>query len=653
MCGFCGFIDLNKQKDDTSYEIIRRMNDVIQHRGPDDEGFFTDQGHQLFFGHRRLSILDLSKSGSQPFVSQSGRMIIVFNGEIYNFQKIKNDIKGINWKSTSDTEVLIESIEQFGLKKTLQKLDGMFSFALWDRKSKKLYFARDRAGEKPLFYGFINNILFFGSELKSFLKHPKFENKINTPILNKYFSHGYIPTPFSIYKDIFKLSPGSFIEFDYEKISNFDFSFNENQYWSYKSVAESSINEQNKYSEQDYIDQLDLILNDSVKKQMIADVPLGAFLSGGVDSSLITAIMQKNSSIPIKTFTIGFKNQNFNEAPHAKKIADYLGTNHTEHYCSIGDAIDIIPKLSEMYDEPFADSSQIPTYLLSKLTRENVTVSLSGDAGDELFFGYTRYAVGLKIKRYLRFVPIPMRKIILKLLDNTPDFLLNSLVEVLMKMFSSLISRDHNYESVIKRLKDLLLISNDVDLYKSIITTWKETDNLLLNTYQDKNLFFDENYLSSSKYGFEKFMSSYDVSSYLNDDILVKVDKAAMAVSLETRIPFLSKNVIEFSTKIPDRYKFQNGKKKLILQKLLSKYIPQEMYDRPKMGFGLPINEWLKSELKDWTLDLLNEKNIKEQGILNYDVIMKKYNDHQLGIRSNEYYLWPILIFQQWMNNNK
>jgi len=652
MCGFCGFIDLNKQKNNNSSEIIRGMNNAICHRGPDDEGYFSDNEHQLFLGHRRLSILDLSKSGSQPFFSQSGRMIIVFNGEIYNYQEIKKEIKGIDWKSTSDTEVLLESIEQLGIKKTLEKIDGMFSFALWDQKTKKLYLARDRAGEKPLFYGFINNILFFGSELKSFLKHPMFEKKINISILKKYFSHGYIPTPFSIYDNIFKLSPGSYIEYDYYKLRDHDFTFKEIQYWSYKAVAENSFENNKQHSEKYYIDKLDFILNESIKKQMISDVPLGAFLSGGIDSSLVTAIMQKNSNIPVKTFTIGFKNQSFNEAPFAKEIASYLGTDHTEHYCSINDTIDVIPKLTDMYDEPFADSSQIPTYLLSKITRKNVTVSLSGDAGDELFFGYTRYAVGLKIRKYLNIIPASMRGIVLKLVDNTPDFLLKSLLDILMKIFSTLISNNHNHESVLKRLKDLLMISNDLELYMSIITTWKEKDDLLIYNNSTEKLFVDDNFLPSEKYGFQKFISSYDVSSYLNDDILVKVDRAAMAVSLETRVPFLSKEVIEFSTKIPDRFKFKNGKKKLILQKLLARYLPKEMYSRPKMGFGLPINDWLKSELKDWSYDLLNEKTIKEQGILNYNVVLQKFNDHQNNIRSNEYYLWPILIFQQWMKNN-
>ena len=653
MCGFCGFVDFNNQRDANSEKYIRLMNSSIHHRGPDDEGYFHDSQHQIFFGHKRLSILDLSKSGSQPFVSQSGRMVTVFNGEIYNFNEIKNQMKGFDWKSRSDTEVLIESVEKFGFEPALKKFDGMFAFALWDKKKKKLFLARDRAGEKPLYYGIINNILFFSSELKAITKHPSFKKEINTAILEKYFATGYIPAPFSIYKNIFKLSQGSYVEIDYDALQNKNFSITEKQYWSYKSIAKSLLKQDNLFSEEDYIDKLDSLINSAIKKQMISDVPLGAFLSGGIDSSLVTAIMQKNSNTPIKTFTIGFDIKDFNEAPFAKKIADYLGTDHTEHYCSVDDTINVIPQLPSMYDEPFADSSQIPTYLLSKLARESVTVSLSGDAGDELFFGYDRYIVGLKLQKIIGLIPKKLRSVVLKIFNNTPDFLLHSLLEIIKKLMGSMISEGHNVDSFKKRITHLLEISNDKDLYISIISKWKPNDKITLDNFGEQTIFADSNYLNSEEYGFNKFMTSYDISSYLADDILVKVDRASMAVSLETRIPFLSKDIIEFSMIIPDSYKYNNKRKKLILQNLLSKYIPAELFNRPKMGFGLPINKWLKSELKDWSLDLLNEKTINEQGILNYDVIMKKYHDHQNNIRSNEYYLWPVLIFQQWMQDNK
>lgn len=652
MCGFCGFIDLNNSKNPNSIAIMKSMNDAINHRGPDDEGFFIDHDYQIYLAHKRLSILDLSSSGVQPFHSYSDRFVIIFNGEIYNYQELKERITEINWKSTTDTEVLVEHIEKFGLDDTLNKIDGMYSFVLWDKHTKKLYFCRDRAGEKPLYYGVVNNILFFGSELKSFTKHPKFDKEINTQILQDYFANGYIPSPYSIYKNIFKLNPGSLIEIDYEKLQNKDFNFEQHQYWSYKTLAEKKLSIKNNLTEKEYIDRLDLLLNESVSRQMIADVPLGAFLSGGIDSSLITAVMQKQSSIPVKTFTIGFKNQEFNEAPFAKEIANFIGTDHTELYCTIQDAIDIIPKISTLYDEPFADSSQIPTFLLSRLAREHVTVSLSGDAGDELFFGYTRYAVALKVRNYLKFLPKSIRSISIQLLNNTPDFLLKPFLSIILKLFKSLLSKEHTTESVKQRISFLLSISGDIELYQSIITLWKNDDGLLLNENNPAEKFVDNNFLNPKNNNFQKFMTSYDIASYLNDDILVKVDRAAMGVSLETRIPLLSKDILEFSMTVPDKFKYNNGTKKLILHNLLSRYIPKELFERPKMGFGLPINHWIKYELRDWVEDLIDEKSIKDQGILNYNVIREKYNLHLQGIKSSEYYLWPILIFQQWLKDN-
>ena len=650
MCGYAGYINLSKNSSDDFNKIIKSMNDTIYHRGPDAEGFFKDTENQIFIGHRRLSIIDLSPSGIQPFHSQSGRYIIAFNGEIYNYLDLKNQIKGVEWKSTTDTEVLIESIEQFGIDKTLEKVDGMYSFALWDKKLKKLILCRDRAGEKPLYYGKINNNFLFGSELKAISKHPRFSKQINTEILDKYFQHGYIPTPFSIYKNIFKLSPGCYLEVDLDDLKSGTNEFKEKQYWSFKEIAQKAIKNHKELEELEYINTLDALLNKSVRRQMVSDVPLGAFLSGGIDSSLISAIMQNNSSNPIKTFTIGFTEDDFDEAPFAKKIANHIGSDHTEHYCSIKDTVDIIPNLTKMYDEPFADSSQIPTYLLSKITKQHVTVSLSGDAGDELFYGYSRYNITTKINGYLRLMPKNVRILALKIFNKTPKSIQLNVAKILLNLFSSYLSKQHDEKSVLKRINDLMSISSDENLYRQVVSIW-DKNSLVLNDNNIDKTFVDSNFLPSNEFGLKNFMTSFDVTSYLNDDILVKVDRASMAVSLESRIPLLSKSVMEFSMVIPNKYKYKNGTNKWILQQVLQKYVPSNLFNRPKMGFGIPINSWIRNELNDWTLDLLNEKKIKEQGILNFDVLQNKYNEHMAGIKSNEYYLWPVLIFQQWMED--
>ena len=649
MCGFTGFIDLSSPSTNC-IQSLNAMNNSIKHRGPDDHSIFNDKKNGVYIAHRRLSIIDLSTNGRQPFTSSSGRYVIAFNGEIYNYKELKNKILNINWKSTSDTEVLVEHIEIFGIEKTLEAVDGMFAFVLWDKKLKKMYLARDRAGEKPFFYGVNKKIFFYVLEFKSFTKHPNFIKQINEEILGFYFKRGFIPTPHSIYRGIKKLSPGSFIELNFSsKISNFK-KLKERSYWSYKNSFLKNRDLYKNISEKDCIDILDNKLNSAVKKQMISDVPLGAFLSGGIDSSLITSVMQKNSIDQVKTFTIGFHENRENEASHARKIAEHLNTDHTEHMLSYKDALNIIPNLSKYYDEPFADASAIPTYLLSQTTKEKVTVSLSGDAGDELFYGYSRYSVALKANKYLIIFPLPVRRLLSKTLLNCPNVILNPLMSIIKRSHSSLLNPKHSNQSLFKRINGLLNTKNIEDLYEKIVTLWSIDDNLLLRHLPSPELFVNSNTLSSVDYGNENYMMSYDFNSYLNDDILVKVDRATMAHSLESRIPFLSKEVLDFAISIPLQRKTDSNKNKIILSKLLNKYIPNKLFNRRKQGFGIPIHEWLKTYLRDWCLDLLNEDKIKSQGYLNYDAVMKKFKDHDSGTYDNGYQIYTVLMFQQWID---
>tara|TARA_B100001250_G_scaffold366737_1_gene348309 strand:- start:2244 stop:4193 length:1950 start_codon:yes stop_codon:yes gene_type:complete len=648
MCGICGFIDLKNSNDNIS--IIQNMNNKLGHRGPDAEGIWSKKDKGIYFGHKRLSILDLSTNGSQPFTSSSGRFTIIFNGEIYNFKDLKKSVN-INWKSSSDTEVLIESIESIGLHKTLDRVKGMFAFALWDNKKNELTLCRDRVGEKPLYYGLQNNILFFASELKAFKDHPNFKKEIDLVSLSKFFTYGYIPAPFSIYKDINKLLPGTYFKISYDELLKGDFqNISPQEYWSFTDRYHHLKNQSKNLTESDIIDELDLLLNNSVEMQMISDVPLGVFLSGGIDSSLITSMMQSHSQKPINTFTIGFENKEYNEAIYAKEISNFLKTNHHELYCSKKDILDTISKMPLVYDEPFADSSQIPTYLLCQLAKKNVTVSLSGDGGDELFYGYMRYSFTQEVWNKIKFIPSPLRSIISQLIYVTPTSTLNHLFFWIKFVVKSYQNNNKSIGMLLKRSYSLLRASSDERLYKILLSKWIEPNSFVLDSPNNISTYGELNRLESTKEGLPNHMMSFDALSYLPDDILVKVDRAAMGVSLETRVPLLDKDVIEFSMTIPHEIKGKN-EKKWILKKVLEKYLPNKLIDRPKMGFGIPLQDWIRSDLKDWSVNLLDESKIKNQGYLNYKDITKKFNQHLAGTHDWHAHLWEVLMFQQWLEN--
>ena len=637
MCGIAGFVEHGVSSDDL-LENINQMTACLTHRGPDSSDIWTDVSKGVALGHRRLSIIDLSPSGRQPMVSPSSRYVISYNGEIYNFIELRKELEkqGCCFKGTSDTEVIVTAIDMWGVNKAVSRFIGMFAFALWDQNECKLFLCRDRMGEKPLYYGNLPNTFIFASELKAIIKHPRFMRQINPDAVNLYTKNNYIKAPYTIYKDIYKLPPGTILEMSF---GSGDKKPLVQSYWSLAEVVRRGKADVLLYSEEEAADYLEKLLLESVSKQMISDVPLGAFLSGGVDSSLIVSLMQKNSVLPIQSFTVGFKEKNYNEAGYAKAVAAHLGTKHTELFVTSQDALNVIPRLPEIYDEPFADSSQIPTCLIAALTREHVTVSLSGDGGDELFAGYDRYRHLDMLWRRVGFSPI-RRECASRLISSLPigawqrlAFLFNRQIQGKEKLFG-----DKLY-----KLAQIIRADNPDDLYQLMITTWKESSHLL-NTKNNivKNDIPHEldDYLERAIY--------LDTVNYLPDDILVKVDRASMAASLETRVPFLDYRIVEFAWQLPLHFKIKEGRGKWLVRKVLDKYIPRNLIERPKSGFSVPIADWLRGPLKEWAGDFLNPGLLKEQGIFNPEPISRKWEEHQTGKRNWQYHLWNVLMFQSW-----
>ncbi len=649
MCGFSGFINKRgKYNKSESEKIIQNMMDAIIHRGPDDEGFWCDDKKGISLGHRRLSIVDLSSRGHQPMVDHSGRFVIAFNGEIYNHLSLRRDLKkdeiNVPWRGHSDTETLLACFDAWGVKNTIQRCTGMFAIALFDIKDSTMYLIRDRIGEKPLYYGMQNGVLLFASELKALKTHPSFQGNIDRNALSLQLKYSYIPTPHSIYKDIKKLEPGTIFKFQLNDSFHINSLQKPESYWSLKNVAEHAKFNQFAGSDLEAINALDKLLLESVKEQMEADVPLGAFLSGGIDSSLITSLMQAQSPKPIKTFSIGFGEEGYNEAKYAKQIANHLGTNHTELYVSPKEALNVIPKLSTLYDEPFSDSSQIPTYLVSQLTQQNVKVGLSGDAGDELFGGYNRYIWTSKVWNKIKYLPRPLKIFVSICMTSLPPSMWDTL---LSKAIDISLPGDK-----IHKLANMLPSNSLEDFYCNTISHWKFQPNIVIGATPSSNL--DSNMINCPNFeSFEERMMYLDTLNYLPDDILTKVDRASMGVSLEVRVPFLNHNVVEFAYRLPLSMKIRNGESKWILKQLLNKYIPRELSERPKMGFGVPIGEWLRGPLFEWAEELLDESRLKNEGIFYPRQIREKWDEHLSGRRNWQSYLWNILVFQLWFEEQK
>ncbi len=631
MCGIVGFWEITQStNEDKLRSMIEAMTDTIAHRGPNDSGIWVEPQSGISFGHRRLSIIDLSEAGHQPMLSPDGRYVLVYNGEIYNHHELRKELNhlGCHFQGSSDTEVLLHAIAQWGLRKTLPKLNGMFAFAIWDQQKKILMLARDRLGIKPLYYGWAGKTFLFGSELKALKKYPGFEAEINRDALSLFLKHCYVPAPLSIYSGIQKLQPGTLVEVSQATLPKVHIE----TWWSLREEIEKHQQSLFSGSYSQAVTTLDQLLSDAVKIRMEADVPLGAFLSGGIDSSLVVALMQKQSSQRVKTFTIGFEEEAYNEAGYAKQVSNHLKTDHTELFVTPQDALDVIPLLSSLYDEPFSDSSQIPTFLVSQLTQKSVTVSLSGDGGDELFCGYSRYFDYANAWKKLQRIPC------------------KSTLSWLCKLGKGVFQGSRFSQKFHNRSQQFSL-QNAAAVYQQLNVHWQPDEQTVIGTHQDESLFSDPDRWIDLADCREEWMW-LDAVTYLPDDILVKVDRASMGTSLEARVPLLDHRVVEFAWQLPFEYKVQAGKGKSILRDVLAQYIPREMIERPKKGFGVPIDSWLRGPLRDWAEALLDETRLKQEGFFQPKEIRRKWEEHLTKKCDWHYHLWDVLIFQAWLESN-
>jgi len=647
MCGIAGFLTPSRDASaENMHAMARSMADALQHRGPDDAGTWVDPSAGVGLGHRRLSVVDLSPLGHQPMQSASRRYVIVYNGEIYNFRSLREELTtlGHAFRSRSDTEVMLAAITQWGLYDALRRFNGMFAFALWDQQEHTLHLARDRFGEKPLYYGRFGGTLIFGSELKGLRAHPSFRNNIDRDALGLFMRYGYVPTPYCIYEGVRKLPAASVLTLSG---TNADSQRVPEPYWSLTDVALRSVGSPFQGSVEEAATELEDLLKDSVRLRLEADVPLGAFLSGGIDSSTVVALMQGQVTRPVRTFTIGFDEARYNEAEDAKKVAQHLGTDHTELYVSPAEAMAVIPRLSTLYDEPFADSSQIPTFLISSLARRHVTVSLSGDGGDELLAGYSRYLLGSGITRALLRSPRPVRNLIGRTLGALAPATWDRLFGQLGKLAPSIVAQ-RRMGSKIHRLAGLLTNGSANVAPASIMSIWDRPKSVVLGSTDAaesmSGLIADATNLDPTHR-----MMLADGLTYLPDDILVKVDRASMGVSLETRVPFLDHRVAEFCWRLPLSMKIRNGQQKWILRQVLDKHVPKSLIDRPKTGFAVPIGAWLRGPMRDWAEDLLTASSLRAQGFLNPDRVRPVWENHLSERENRQEQLWCALMFESWM----
>lgn len=656
MCGLTGFFSPAHLAENAA-EVARRMGDAITHRGPDDAGVWVDEAAGIALSHRRLSILDLSPAGHQPMASPGGRYVIVFNGEIYNHLELREALSGIAWRGHSDTETLLAAFEAWGIEATLKKCVGMFALALWNREMRTLTLARDRLGEKPLYYGWCGDVFLFGSELKALRAHPAWRGRINRNALSDYMRYGYVPLPHSIYQGIAKLPPGSWLTLAADTpvaAPQGYFPGTDSKlrgvspapifYWRARDAAQVGV--RHDLNDETAIDELDTLLRRAIGGQMLADVPLGAFLSGGVDSSTVVALMQVQSPRPVRTFTIGFDESGYDEAQHAKAVAAHLGTEHTALYLSAQDALDVIPRLPQMYDEPFGDSSQIPTYLVAAMARQHVTVALSGDGGDELFGGYNRYFWGRSIWRRIGTLPIPLRRMLGGMMTTLSPSTWDRLGGALPSRL-----RQPTLGDKIHKLASVIDVANPEALYQRLVSQHRESGSIVIGAgaSADAPQWADSEVAAFTRQDFTERMMFHDLVGYLPNDILTKVDRAAMAVSLETRVPLLDHHIAEFAWQLPLHMKIRHGQGKWLLRQVLYRYVPKELIERPKQGFGVPIGDWLRGPLRDWAEALLDESRLRREGFLHPAPVREKWEEHLSGRRNWQYWLWNVLMFQAWL----
>jgi asparagine synthase (glutamine-hydrolysing) len=621
------------------------MADAIAHRGPDSSGTWVDSARGVALGHRRLAILDLSPQGHQPMVSSSGRYVIAFNGEVYNFREMRGELSSrYHFNGGSDTEVMLAAIETYGLESAVRRFVGMFAFALWDRQQCRLHLVRDRLGIKPLYYGRVGGVFAFGSELKAIRALPEFDGEIDRDALALFLRYNCIPAPRSIYKGISKLPPGTILSVAEPTMH----SARPAPYWSARDVAERGLESPFNGTDAEAANALEELLRDAVRLRMVADVPLGAFLSGGIDSSVVVALMQAQSDRPVRTYSIGSPDPGYDEAQHAKRVAKHIGTDHTELYVTSSDALAVIPKLPTLYDEPFADSSQIPTFLVSELARQHVTVSLSGDGGDELFGGYNRHTWGGRVLNAIRWTPTPLRRGIARVMETSSPTSWDRRYGAVERLIPPRL-RQQMFGYKLNKLASALTASDSFDLYERLASHWFDAGTVVIGASSTERPMSREPL--DPRRGFADQMMYFDLVTYLPDDILTKVDRASMAVALEARVPLLDHRVVEFAWRLPLHMKIREGRGKWLLRQVLYRHVPQELVERPKSGFGVPLDAWLRGPLRDWAENLLDERRLREEGFLRPERIRERWRQHLSGQASWQYHLWDVLMFQAWLES--
>ena len=642
MCGIAGVLD-SKADAELLRTMAETMADTLRHRGPDDAGVWVDGDAGVGLGHQRLSIIDLSPAGHQPMISASGRFVISYNGEVYNYRELRQELAaaGHAFSGDSDTEVVVTAIELWGLERALERFTGMFAFALWDRRERELLLIRDRIGIKPLYWGYAGARTVFGSELKAILACGGWSPEIDRNALAAYMRWNYVPTPHSIYRDVYKLPPGTLVRLRHGEEAKIQ------RWWDVREVARTAKANPLQVRDDEAVDLLEACLGDAVERRMVADVPLGAFLSGGIDSSTVVALMQSRRERPVRTFTIGFDEPGYDEAVHAKAIADHLGTEHTELYVEPEVARDVIPRLPHMYDEPFADSSQLPTFLVSEMTRQHVTVALSGDGGDELFAGYTRYHWAQLVWRYTGRIPQSLRWIGGRAIETVPAALWNSAARTIPAGW-----RPDRIAARALKLGEFLVEPDADAIYRRQHTHWNPPESAVVEGQEPRGLPWDAS-LQAEFPDFVERMQLLDTATYLPDDILTKVDRASMAVGLEVRVPMLDHRVVELAWSLSDDLKRRNGESKWLLRQVLSRHVPERIFARPKKGFSVPIARWLRGPLREWAEGLLSEDRLQQDGFLAITPIRRAWSEFLSGRREEQEPIWGVLMFQAWLDEQR
>ncbi|APO51413.1 asparagine synthase (glutamine-hydrolyzing) [Bradyrhizobium diazoefficiens] len=636
MCGISGIWERNGCRLQDLKRRASAMTQTLSHRGPDDSGVWLSEQASIAFGQRRLAIIDLSPMGHQPMVSASGQYAITFNGEIYNFRELRAELErcGVRFRGNSDTEVIVEGFAQWGVKSTIARLNGMFAIAAWDAGERQLFLARDRMGEKPLYWTIFDGLVLFGSELKALRAHPGWKPSLNRGAIAAFLQHSYVPSPFTIYEDVYKLPPAGFV-----KIASAG-GPEVGAYWDLAGVVSQGQSNPLQADEEGLVDELEALLHDAVSRRMIADVPLGAFLSGGYDSSTVAALMQNASLRPVKTFTISFENPTFDESKHAEAVARHLGTDHTTFPVSGADALDVVPKLAEMYDEPFADSSQIPTHIVSALTRKHVTVALSGDGGDELFSGYGRYQSTANFWRPRAKIPLALRRLVSSSICAVPPSTYNSIARYVPHF-----RRVPRVGQKAHRLAQILSMSSINSVYYQVLS--QNQDNLVKGSQEVRTACWGRNLEILLPEPVDR-MRYLDMCTYLPDDILTKVDRASMAVALEVRVPFLDHRLVEWVWKLPSFHNARARRPKHLLRRVLARHVPDHLVERPKMGFGIPLADWLRGPLRNWAEDLMDEACLSAGEIFHVEAIRSLWAEFLNGDTERDFLIWNILMFQAW-----